>query len=200
MIGLYGPVVFGVVGGGVQTFDQMRKQVSARWGTHEVHMSKPLLEYGGPQLIELTFIMTLIKPVTVDPTGTIRLLQETMDLAIPWPLIIGKMPMGRDASLFVMESLGVNPEYFFRGGTIIGANVEVKLKEYPTSLISSLFNALGGLFRGGFGRVAQDVGAPTEPGAVAREAAGAAHVPVAIASRSAPDAATITSVAQTSRT
>lgn len=171
MIGLYGPVVFGTTGAGVSTFDDMHKTVSARWGVHEVFGAKPMLEYSGPQLIELTFSMDLITPATVNPTSTITMLQEIMDLAIPLPLVIGSMPMGRDASLFVMQSLEVIPEYFFRKGTIMGAKVQVSLKEYPTNIISSLLNALGGALGG---LIPGNVQAPTSTALIGTENAGIA--------------------------
>lgn len=169
MIGAYGPVIFGTVGGAVCTFDGMKKTVSARWGVHEVFGDKPMLEYSGPQLIEVEFDMNLIVPFTVNPRATITLLQEFMDLAIPNPLVIGSMPMGRDASLFIMTSLEVSPEYFFRGGSIIGAKVRVSLKEYPTNFVSNLLKALKGAILG-------DVKAPTDPSALNTEAANNAPI------------------------
>jgi Phage P2 GpU len=141
MIGMYGPIFFttGVV------VDNMKKTVGARWGTHEIWQGKPILEYAGASLIELSFQLQLLKPFTIDPLAAIITLQEIMDLATPLPLILGVFPMGRGLSLFVMESLEVEPLYFFQGGGILGANCEVKLKEYPDpGLINSLLAALGG--------------------------------------------------------
>lgn len=170
-IGTYGPIIFGTGPTGVLTFDNFKKTVTARWGTHEVYQDKPLLEYAGPNLIEVAFTMGLISPITSDPTAAIVTLQETMDLALPYPLTIGMLPVGRDASLFILESLEVNPKYFYRGGTIIGAEVAVKLKEYPTNFISTLLQALGGLFGGGgaASTVAPDIQAPSNPVQLAPE-------------------------------
>jgi hypothetical protein len=147
MIGLYGTIFFHSGSTGLSTFNEMRKTVTARWNDHPVHMSKPLLEYSGPQLIEVTFRMELIKPFTVDPLSTIITLEEIMDLAIPLPLIIGMKPMGRGVSLFVLTNLQHEMKYFYRDGGLLGASVEVQLKEYPdTFTISNLMRALGGLF------------------------------------------------------
>ena len=143
MIGLYGPIVFvtGVI------VDDMKKSVAARWGTHEIWQAKPVLEYAGPSLIEISFKISLLKPFTIDPTGSIVALQEIMDLATPLPLILGLLPLGRGSSLFIMESLEVEYLYFFQGGGIMGANCDVKLKEYPDpGLIQTLKAALGGAF------------------------------------------------------
>jgi Phage P2 GpU len=145
MIGLYGPIFFHSGSTGLTTFDEMRKTVSARWGDHPVHLQKPLLEYGGPQLIEISFRMELIKPFTMDPLGAIVILEEIMDLAIPLPLVIGLKPMGRGVSLFVLQQLSHEMKYFYRGGGLLGASVEVQLREYPdTFTISNLLRALGG--------------------------------------------------------
>lgn len=148
MIGLYGPIFF-QSGNPVTTFDNMKKTVTARWGSHEVWLDKPLLEYSGPQLIEVSFTMELITPFTADPLGTVILLEETMDLAIPYPLIIGMKPMGRGMSLFVMTSLSSQPKHFYRNGSWLGCSVEVQLKEYPNISLSNLMQALGGVFGGG---------------------------------------------------
>jgi len=147
MIGLYGPIFFHS-GTPVTTFDNMKKTVTARWGSHDVWMDKPLLEYSGPQLIEISFTMELITPFTADPLGTVFLLEETMDLAIPYPLVIGMKPMGRGMSLFVMTSLSSQPKYFYRSGSWLGCSVEVQLKEYPNISLSNLIQALGGVFGG----------------------------------------------------
>jgi hypothetical protein len=114
MIGLYGPVFFHSGSTGLTTFDAMKKTVTARWGVHEVWLDKPMLEYAGPELIEISFTMELIKPFTTDPLGMIILLEETMDLAIPYPLVIGLKPMGRGMSLFVLTSLTHEMKYFYR--------------------------------------------------------------------------------------
>jgi phage protein U len=157
-------VVFGTFGGAVSTFDELKKTVSARWGTHEIWQGKPILEYAGASLIELTFKMELIKPYTVDPKSAITMLQEIMDLAIPLPLIIGLFPMGRGLSLFVMESLEIELKYFFQGGGILGASANVKLKEYPNPpLINTLRAALGG----GDTAPATDTAATAAPGTAA---------------------------------
>ena len=149
MIGLYGPIFFHSGSTGLLTFDQMKKTVAARWGEHPIHLAKPLLEYGGAQLIEVSFKMELIKPFTADPLGTIVMLEEIMDLGIPLPLVIGLKPMGRGFSLFVMTSLTHEMKYFYRGGGLLGASVDVQLKEYPTTFsISNLMKALGGVFGG----------------------------------------------------
>jgi hypothetical protein len=145
----------------------MKKTVTARWGDHPIHLSKPLLEYAGPQLIEITFRMELIKPFTVDPLMTIIMLEEIMDLATPLPLIIGMKPMGRGLSLFVLSSLSHEMKYFYRGGGLLGASVEVQLKEYPMSpaaLLNSLSKALGGVFgRGGGAAVGTNANAAAIP-------------------------------------
>jgi hypothetical protein len=138
----------------------MSKTVTARWGDHAIHLDKPLLEYSGPQLIELSFKMELVKPFTADPLGTIIVLEEIMDLAIPLPLIVGMKPMGRGFSLFVLTSLKHQMKYFYRGGGLMGASVEVELKEYPTTIsISSLTRALGGVFSGVTGAISKVTGA-----------------------------------------
>jgi hypothetical protein len=138
----------------------MSKTVTARWGEHPVHLAKPLLEYGGPQLIEISFKMELVKPFTTDPLATIIVLEEIMDLAIPLPLVVGMKPMGRGFSLFVLTSLKHQMKYFYRGGGLLGASVDVELKEYPTTIsISSIMRALGGVF--GQGGAASSTGGVT---------------------------------------
>lgn len=192
MIGLYGIPPLGVIfqsgTGNITTFDDLRKTTRARWGVHEIFQGKPQLEYAGAELIELSFSMNFIKPMTTDPTAAMFILEEMMDLAIPGPFVVGLKPMGRGMSLFVMEELEENPKYFFQGGGIIGASVQVKLKEYPDNFLNTLLGALGGL--GGFNpaNFNPDVVAPEVPELVNNEAAAALPAvkpitSVAIASR-----------------
>jgi phage protein U len=175
MIGLYGPILFHSGTTGLQTFDEMKKTVTARWGTHDVWLQKPLLEYSGPQLIEITFRMELIKPFTADPLMSIIMLEEIMDLATPLPLVIGMKPMGRGLSMFVLTSLSHQMKYFYRNGGLLGASVEVQLKEYVSNPLSNLMKALGGLFgggqSGGVAGAAQDTQAVTGGDAVGQEQA-----------------------------
>jgi phage protein U len=144
MIGLYGPIFFQSGSTNLCTFDGMKKTVTARFGSHEVWMDKPMLEYSGPQLIEIAFTMELITPFTVDPLTTVIMLEEIMDLATPLPLVIGMKPMGRGMSLFVLTSLSHQPKYFYRSGQWMGCSVDVQLKEYPNITLSNLIQALGG--------------------------------------------------------
>jgi hypothetical protein len=192
MIGMYGPIFFEAA----TSPEGIKKTVGARWGTHELWRAKPLLEYAGPSLIGLEFKMIFIKPFTADPLAMVILLEETMDLALPYPLILGIKPMGRGASLFVMEDLTVSPQYFFQGGAFLGVEVEVKLKEYPDNLISTLLAALGGVFGGGgatgtvtVGQLTQDVSAGAMPATLAQPETAAVS-----------SAQQIVSVAQASRT
>jgi len=157
MTGIYGPIVFGTGYGG-NDFQDMRKTVSARWLSHEVHLNKPLLEYGGPQLIEVEFTMKWMLPISGDPVSAIFILQEIMDLALPLPLFIGLLPVGRGSSLFVMQELQISPKYFVQGGVLIGADAQVHLKEYVDTLaLNSLLQALGA------GNTASDVNAGSLP-------------------------------------
>jgi phage protein U len=176
MIGLYGPIFFQSGSTNLSTFDGLKKTVTARWGSHEVWMDKPMLEYSGPQLIEVNFTMELIKPFTVDPLATVILLEETMDLAVPYPLIIGMKPMGRGMSLFVLTSLSHQPKYFYRSGQWLGCSVEVQLKEYPNISLSNLIQALGGAFSND---PAPDVQAGSLPSSVSQPEAAGANVPYA---------------------
>jgi Phage P2 GpU len=167
MIGMYGFVIFTSGGfGRLNTFDELRKSVSARWEPHDIIKGKPLLEYGGPALIEVEFTMNFIKPMTTDPTVMMITLEQIMDFALPLPLVIGLKPMGRGASLFVMSDLSENPKYFYRNGQIIAASVEVRLMEYATGFlfgnISQALGKLGNTLTGAF-RAAKSVVAPTIP-------------------------------------
>jgi phage protein U len=185
MLGLYGPVFFTTIFGGVNTFDDLKKTTSTRWGTHELWQQLPLLEYTGPHLIELSFKMNFILPITTDPAGAMFLLEQMQYSATPYPLVIGLMPMGRGPSLFVMESLEENPKYFFRGGSIIGASVEVKLKEYPISFgLNNLLSALGGAF--GSSTPTDVVGAALPAAVVSTEQAAAATASPVVANLPAP--------------
>jgi anti-sigma factor ChrR (cupin superfamily) len=49
-------------------------------------------------------------------------------------------------SLFVLTSLTHEMKYFYRDGGLLGASIDVQLKEYPNISLNSLVQALGGVF------------------------------------------------------
>jgi len=54
MEGLYGAIVFGKLQGRIQTFEEIGRNYSGRYGTHMVHLRKPLLEWAGNDLLKIS--------------------------------------------------------------------------------------------------------------------------------------------------
>jgi hypothetical protein len=72
-----------------------------------------------------------------------------MDAKIPVPLIIGSTPVGRGfMTLFVVEDIATKMSRFIQNSLII-ADIEVKILEYPGALsLSGPLSALGGALPG----------------------------------------------------
>ena len=71
--GIFGSVVFGRALGRIHTFYEVDRKYSGRYGEHQVHLRKPLLEYAGPALVEIEMSLTLDAAWCGDPN---RILME----------------------------------------------------------------------------------------------------------------------------
>jgi hypothetical protein len=88
-------------------------------------------------------------PYTLAPSAALTSLEALMDAKVPVPLIIGSTPVGRGLlTLFVIEDISIKMSKFISSSLII-ADIDVKLLEYPGALnLSGPLSALGGALPG----------------------------------------------------
>lgn len=128
MIGAFGPVVFTVSEKQVKTFDALSRTESGRWTKHDVFLKKPVSEFLGPDLSQLSFTMHFNAMHGVNPrkeTDTlIRMAREGQVHAF----LLGGRRFG--LSKFALKSVKVDFKHVDNRGNVIVAEASVTLEEY----------------------------------------------------------------------
>lgn len=128
-IGSFGDLTFKVSDKFVRTFDGMSWDFSAKYATHDRHISEDLLEYMGPEIETISFSMVLSVFLGVDPMEQIEILQKMVRKGYAERLVIGGKVYG--SYKWVMEKGSVEMQKFDKHGNLWAAKVKVTLKEYP---------------------------------------------------------------------
>lgn len=126
MIGNFAGISFTVSEGQVQTFQNMSRDTSARWTSHEVIGAKPKQEFLGPDLDGGSFTMHLTAWRGANPLQLAEQLREFCSNGEYDNLIIG----GRNMGKYLIESVGETYGVVTGRGEILSADVDVSLKEY----------------------------------------------------------------------
>lgn len=124
-LGNFGPVVFTASSECVRTIESLSRQARAVFADHPVVMSKPVTEFTGHELDEVTFPMTFNAGLGVTPLDEVEALREILLSAEPQDLNIG----GTSYGSFTLREIGEQVTHFFRGDPYI-IEVDVTVKEY----------------------------------------------------------------------
>ena len=133
MIGTLGEVVFEVSASKVKTFDSMKRSGSGRWATHEIIGQKPVMEFLGPGIEQISFNMRFDVFLGINPSDELVVLRQMRDAGEAVTLILEGQPV--TDNLWVIESLSEDYPAIDNTGRILIANVDVNLKEYVKSVV-----------------------------------------------------------------
>jgi Phage P2 GpU len=149
MDGALGPVMFQGGLGSMNTFHSVAKTKKEVFAKHRIIQQVDIIEDTGADPIELSIQMHFHAPYTLAPSAALTSLEALMDAKVPVPLIIGSTPVGRGLlTLFVIEDISIKMSKFISSSLII-ADIDVKLLEYPGALnLSGPLSALGGALPG----------------------------------------------------
>jgi hypothetical protein len=128
--GIYGSIVFGKARGRFQTFEEINRKYAGRYGEHQVHLRKPLLEYGGPALLEIEYTIHLDAAWCGDPIPLLAEWHFYQENAMAAPLIVGNKPMGPGLSLFVITEFSEHHKHWLHRGRLLAVELSVNFKEY----------------------------------------------------------------------
>lgn len=147
--GIYGSVLFGKVLGGFRTFHQITRKYAGRYVDHEIHLSKPLTERCGDELVEIGMAISLNGAWSGDPHKMLSELHFYQEGGLAATLVVGGKPMGPGLSLFVLRSISETHLYWLKGGRLLHADLDLEFKEYQafTGGLPGL-GGLGALARG----------------------------------------------------
>jgi hypothetical protein len=133
IIGLLGEVPFVCAADKVLTFKDLTVENSTKWAQHDVINQKPVLEYVGEELREVSLKIRLDSNLNVSPSLGIQALNAIRKRHKAVPLLIGGEYFGR----FVIESLSEDRKYHTGVGVCQIAEVTLTLKEHASGI--SLF-------------------------------------------------------------
>ena len=127
MIGYFGTTVFTSSSGKVLTYTGLNKSAGARFTEHALIGRKPLLEFTGPSLAEVTYNIRLDASHGITPEDEIEKLTIVRDNGIAQALFFGDKYQGNFVITNLSESRRVtNP----RIGTLTLADIALTVKEY----------------------------------------------------------------------
>jgi Phage P2 GpU len=139
--GIFGAVIFGRARGRIHTFEEITRKYTGRFGSHMVHLRKPLLEWAGNDLIEIGINVHLNAAWCGDPLPILAEWHFFHENALAAPLIIGGKPMGPGLSMFVINEMGETHKMWLPGGRLIAVELQISFKEYipfTEGIVSSL--------------------------------------------------------------
>ncbi len=128
----------------IRTFDNYKRQGSGRWNAHAIIGKKPVQEFLGQDLQEISFDMLLRSDQGISPRKEVEKLINLRDKGKPVPLVLGNKVIG--GTLWVVESISEQVQHWSRLGNPFSISVSVTLKEYPDNTKVSLGKAYKGLF------------------------------------------------------
>ncbi len=110
------------------TFQGFHRNVSSRVTEHARILKKHKTEFGGPNLSEITFTMTLSAALGVDPRKMLIQLESCVRQGKIGYFIIGSKKIGKHKYIItnVSESWG----HIIKNGKLVSASVDVTMKEY----------------------------------------------------------------------
>lgn len=130
-IGYMGDVVFVVSDDYLLTPSNLQRSASSRWAQHDLILSKPVSQFTGPGLEEISFDLQLIESMGVDPLKQLQTLRRMRDTGAVFPLIIGGRPVTQN--YWRIDSLSEGSNFYSASGKLIQTKVNVKLVEYDDS-------------------------------------------------------------------
>lgn len=132
-IGSIGPIVFEVSSRKVRTFKGLKRTTKARYASHDVIGSTPILEFIGPDGEELTFTMQFSAVWGVNPQEETQKIRELCIKGTAEYFVLCNMTVGENP--WVIESVSESVDVVDNNGRIIASQIDVTLKEYVPSTI-----------------------------------------------------------------
>lgn len=114
----------------VFTFEGMQRDGSGRWATHEIigQDKKPILEFIGPDLEKISFSVTLLAVLGVNPEEEIKKLRKIRDEGIVCDVMIGENPISTNQ--WVIPTISEAHKTYDNAGALLAASVNISLTEY----------------------------------------------------------------------
>lgn len=125
-IGTFGEIVFETSRTRIRTFDEFKRTSKARFAEHAVTGRKPVLEFLGPELDEVSMQLLFAASLGVKPSDEIDALRVVLLEGAEQNLVVGGYNFGR----FALTSMEEDWQKFDGKGRLLVAAVSINLKEY----------------------------------------------------------------------
>lgn len=130
-IGYMGSIVFMVSSHYFLTPANVQQDASGRWEDHEVIYKKPVSEFLGPSLQQMSFDLFLLAQLGVNPKTQYEMLRRMCEAGAVFPLIIGGRPVSDN--YWTLREVSLTDTMYTPLGKLQAAKVNVKLVEYDNS-------------------------------------------------------------------
>lgn len=127
MIGILGDLEFVASSNKIHTFQEMSTTQSVRYAEHASLQRKPVLEYIGPNLDEVSLKIQWRIEDKVNPLAEIDKLKKKMDDGEFLPFFLGSRKVG--TGKFVITDIPQTYNRVDNHGNVLSVSAEVKLKE-----------------------------------------------------------------------
>jgi len=141
IVGTFGVLLFQASGMRIHTFSDLRVSTENRFAQHDVHLELPILEYIGPGLADVEFVMNFNRQWGSEPIESLMILRAYNKFGFISPLLVGMRPVTIGTNMFVCTRVGEEHKFFDDNGSLFGASVAVGLKEYR--LLAGMHGILG---------------------------------------------------------
>lgn len=110
----------------VRTFNDLSRDLEARWAQHDVIGKKPVLEYVGPGLMSASLKIRFDVSLGIAPEEGLDRLKRMMENKLYKTLVIGDEILGR----YVIESISEERKFHAGDGLCLVAEATINLREW----------------------------------------------------------------------
>lgn len=128
MIGVWGDVVFTVSHDVVKTFDNYKRNESARWSKHDIHSQKQKAELIGIDAGKLSFTMHFSAFHGVNPREELNKFIKRVRSGEAHTLIVGSKRVG--INKWYIPNVDETWNYVDNRGNVLTADINISMEEY----------------------------------------------------------------------
>lgn len=121
-------IVFATSDKKILNFNNFKQTVNGRWGTHERIQKKPLSEFLGADLRQITFNITLNAVHGVKPRAILSKIEKMVENGTVETLVIGGKKVGNNK--WKMTSISETWDNVLNKGELVKASLSISLEEY----------------------------------------------------------------------
>lgn len=127
-IGSLGKVVFETSEKKIRTFFDLKRSASARIGTHDLIGKKPILEFVGPGLEQISMNVRLDVSLGLNPADELKVLREMRDKGEIVKFILNGEPVTEN--YWLIEQISEDHRQIDNKGRLLIADLSITMKEY----------------------------------------------------------------------